>query len=157
MEPLTRRIVLRIYTEKQDQVVAFYGDLVGLRIAKDVTLITGERWVALVKHDNIGVQFHIHPCPPRIIPRPFHAELSIGSGEYDAARKRFQDAGYSIREFTLPYADGFSIDDPVGNEITLSWWGELEHDEEYGWDSQFLDYDNCAAPAKRDVNMPNVL
>lgn len=152
MEPLTRRIGLHIYTDKEGEVIAFYRDLVGMRIAKDVLLIDGKRWVTLVKEDNIGIQFHIHSPNPMVAFRPFRADLSVVGGEYNIARNRFLNAGYPIKEFELPYADGFDVIDPVGNEITLSWWGELDHDDHEGWDTEFLDYGNCTAPITKDIN-----
>lgn len=146
MEPVTRRIALHIYTEIQDTVVAFYRDLVGLRTAKDIVLFTGQRWVVLVKDDNIGVQFHIHTQSPPIAHLPFRVELSLNSEEYEVVRKRFREVGQSFRESDLPYCAAFDVTDPIGNEITLSWWGELEHDDKEGWDTEFLDFDNCTAP-----------
>lgn len=153
MEPLTRRLSLHIYSDKQEEILAFYRDLVGLRIAKDLVLATGTRWLTLVKEDNIGAQIHIHPINPKVEFRPFRFDLS--EPDIDAARSRFTEAGLKIDEFDYPWAWGFSCIDPAGNEVTLSFWGELECDQDAGWDTEFLDYTNSTAPITEQVAAPD--
>ena len=125
MEPVTRRIAIHFSTDRIDECINFYRDALNFRVVKNIVLANGERWVVVAKDDNLGVQLHFHPMDRQPTP-PISFELSC---EYETdLAKRLRELGLHVDEWGVPYAEGCIVVDPIGNQVTLSYWGSTHDD-----------------------------
>ena len=124
MEPVTRRIALHYSTTELDACLAFYRDLLGFTVPKDLVLANGERWIVVAHPDNDGIQIHFHP------PGDDHSHNSPSQLEFSHADPQsliptLCDAGHDVEEYEYPYTWGILVDDPAGNRVCLSFWGDV--------------------------------
>ena len=122
MEPVTKRIALHFNTTELDACLAFYHDLVGFSVAKDIVLVGGERWIAVTHPDNLGIQLHFHPPSEH----ENHAAMKLEFSHPDphSLVPKFRNAGIELEKYECKSNWEILFDDPLGNRVCLSFWGE---------------------------------
>ena len=124
MEPVTRRIALHYTTERLDACLVFYRDLLGFNVPKDMVLANGQRWLVVTHPDNDGIQLHFHPPREDESPHNSPRQLEFSHPDPQSLIPALRDAGHDVDEYEYPYTWGIMIDDPVGNRVCLSFWGD---------------------------------
>ena len=133
MEPLTRRMALHFYTDLVDECLDFYSRLLSFTIVKDLEMANGRRWATVAKSDNLGIQLHFHPIKPDL-DRGSPIQIEFSHPDPWSLRDNLSSNGFEVTEWELPYAWGIECSDPLGNRITLSFWGNEEHDLDNGYE-----------------------
>ena len=127
MEPLTRRVAIHFHTDSLQECVDFYSLLLPFIIVKDIELVGGERWVTLAKSDNLGIQLHFHPT--REDREPEHPmRLEFSHPDPASVRDHLRDNGINVEEWEYPWTWGMECTDPIGNRISISFWGDDDDD-----------------------------
>ncbi len=120
MERTTERSVIRFHANEFEPTIRFY-QRIGFRVAKDIVLVGGARWVVLVKLDNEGIQIHLVPegqRPPVGHVQPISFELS--HADLPGLKAELEASGIEFKSWDCPWAEGIDLRDPIGNGVTLS-------------------------------------
>ncbi|GDX92606.1 hypothetical protein LBMAG46_26140 [Planctomycetia bacterium] len=132
-ERYTNRIALHSHSNCIDATIDFYVNFLDFELTRDTALVNGERWAVLVRSTNAGIQLHLHSPRPDLVPQKLQFEIDADDPLLIACQ--LQAAGYSPKTWEWPYAWGFEIDDPTGNRLTVSWWGDEKDDVANGHQS----------------------
>ena len=105
-------------------------------------MANGERWATVAKSDNLGIQLHFHPVKPEQ-DRSSPMRIEFSHPDPHSLRDDLSSNGVEFSQWEYPYTWGIECNDPLGNTISLSFWGDDEDDLKHGYIGHVTGMDNA--------------